>query len=278
VFTKRKWFHGRPIHGKGGTDIGWYTPAGTEMQEENWFEEHAKSLGLFLNGKSGDLMDARGKVVEDNSFYLAFNAHPEPVEFILPKIPGIKQWMKVLATAQMKKPAGQILLKNIQSIGAITVSSVKTGEAGVDKPTEQTHMEGLKRIGSITVSDGEESDGKINLAGVKKVGTVTIEKDEASQEPEQIHLENVETVGAIHIEKNEKDHLAEHIHLEEVDKVGSITVTRRENGTLSERFQMEDVKKVGPVTVKGGREAPERFHARERVVVPGYALVVLQSE
>jgi isoamylase len=36
VFQQRGWFQGRPIHGTGMSDIGWFTPAGTEMTEPEW--------------------------------------------------------------------------------------------------------------------------------------------------------------------------------------------------------------------------------------------------
>jgi len=48
VFRRRKWFQGRPIHGAKVTDIGWFTPNGMEMAEEQWGEGFAKALGVFI--------------------------------------------------------------------------------------------------------------------------------------------------------------------------------------------------------------------------------------
>jgi isoamylase len=31
-------------------DIAWFLPGGTEMEEENWNHDFARSLGVFLNG------------------------------------------------------------------------------------------------------------------------------------------------------------------------------------------------------------------------------------
>ena len=50
VFCRRRWFQGRPIHGSDVSDIGWFTPGGTEMSDEDWQAGFAKSLGVFLNG------------------------------------------------------------------------------------------------------------------------------------------------------------------------------------------------------------------------------------
>ena len=36
VFCRRRWFHGRAIHGSGVSDIGWFPPGGVEMSEEDW--------------------------------------------------------------------------------------------------------------------------------------------------------------------------------------------------------------------------------------------------
>ena len=98
VFRRRKWFQGRPIHGAKVTDIGWFTPDGLEMAEEQWGEGFAKALGVFLNGEGIDSPDARGERVVDDSFYVLFNAHYEPLPFVLPKGDWGKEWIVVLDT------------------------------------------------------------------------------------------------------------------------------------------------------------------------------------
>ena len=85
VFHRRRWFQGRPIHGAQVTDIGWFTPDGAEMAEEHWNEGFAKAMGIFLNGEGIQSPDARGERVIDDSFYVLFNAHHEPLQFTLPK-------------------------------------------------------------------------------------------------------------------------------------------------------------------------------------------------
>ena len=98
VFRRRKWFQGRPIHGAKVTDIGWFTPDGLEMAEEQWGEGFAKALGVFLNGEGINSPDVRGERVVDDSFYVLFNAHYEPLPFVLPKGNWGKQWCVVLDT------------------------------------------------------------------------------------------------------------------------------------------------------------------------------------
>src|SRR5512132_3067287 len=36
VFCRRRWFQGRPIHGSEVKDIGWFTPGGVEMSDQDW--------------------------------------------------------------------------------------------------------------------------------------------------------------------------------------------------------------------------------------------------
>src|SRR5690606_5506896 len=49
-FRRRLWFRGQPIKGSGAEDIAWFLPDSTEMSEENWNHDFAKSLGVYLNG------------------------------------------------------------------------------------------------------------------------------------------------------------------------------------------------------------------------------------
>jgi glycogen operon protein len=92
VFCRRRWFQGRPIRGNDVSDIGWFTPAGTEMSDEDWQAGFAKSLGVFLNGNAIPTRDEQGRRVNDDSFYVMFNAHHEPVEFVLPEARWGEQW------------------------------------------------------------------------------------------------------------------------------------------------------------------------------------------
>ncbi|MBI4498943.1 MAG: glycogen debranching protein GlgX [Chloroflexi bacterium] len=102
VFRRRRWFQGRPIHGAGVSDIAWFTPDGTQMEEEHWGEGYAKSLGVFLNGKGITTPDARGERIIDDSFYLLFNAHYEPLTFTLPPDEWGSWWTVVLDTAEAR--------------------------------------------------------------------------------------------------------------------------------------------------------------------------------
>ena len=98
VFQRRRWFHGRHVRGTGVSDIGWFKADGGEMSDEDWQAGFARTVGVFLNGKGIPTPDDRGEPIVDDSFYLLFNAHHEPMEFTLPTCPWGDRWEKVIDT------------------------------------------------------------------------------------------------------------------------------------------------------------------------------------
>ena len=98
VFSRRDWFKGQPIKGRGLTDIAWFSPDGKKMNEENWKQDFAKCLAVYLNGRGIHSLDYDGKPIVDDNFYLIFNAHSEPVEYKLPTRRYGAQWIKVIDT------------------------------------------------------------------------------------------------------------------------------------------------------------------------------------
>ena len=98
MFRRRRWFQGRPIHGTNVSDIGWFTPGGVEMSDQDWQAGFAKSLGVFLNGRGIPTPNERGEQVVDDSFYVMFNASHEPVEFTLPEAKWGQRWVELLET------------------------------------------------------------------------------------------------------------------------------------------------------------------------------------
>ena len=90
---------GRPLRGKGISDIAWFRVDGEEMSEEDWQTGFAKSLTVFLNGDGLQDLDEDGKRVRDVSFLLLFNAHHEPLDFTLPSEMFGRTWQVVLLTA-----------------------------------------------------------------------------------------------------------------------------------------------------------------------------------
>ncbi len=97
AFRRRRWFQGRPI--RGTVDIGWYRPDGQEMDDADWESGFARSVALFLNGEAIPGRDERGRTISDDWFFVALNAHDEPIDWTLPAH-GVRRWEVLLDTAE----------------------------------------------------------------------------------------------------------------------------------------------------------------------------------
>lgn len=98
VFRRRDWFQGKAIHGEGIGDIGWFTPDGQVMTDQNWEQGFAKSLGIFLNGRTIPNPYPKGEPITDDNFYILFNAHHEDLNFVLPPADWGQSWKMELNT------------------------------------------------------------------------------------------------------------------------------------------------------------------------------------
>jgi len=71
--------------------LEWYRHDGAQMTPDDWNTPWAKTVGMFLRGSAAD--------DTDGDFYIAFNAHSEPVEFTIPRPLGYR-WRIVLRTVE----------------------------------------------------------------------------------------------------------------------------------------------------------------------------------
>ncbi len=97
VFHRRNFFQGRAI--KGAKDILWLRPDGQEMTDEEWKQDSARCLGIFLAGEGLDEVDDRAEPLTDESFLVLMNAHHEMIPFVLPAAPEGTQWISIVDTS-----------------------------------------------------------------------------------------------------------------------------------------------------------------------------------
>ncbi|MCY7365539.1 MAG: glycogen debranching protein GlgX [Frankiaceae bacterium] len=115
VFRRRRHFRDRPVRGSAIEDIGWYTPAGEEMSDDDWDSGFDKSVTVFLNGDGIREPDPRGERVTDDSFFLVFNGSHEVSDFTLPDLGAGERWQVEIDTAA-------------PMLGDVEDRTVKTGE------------------------------------------------------------------------------------------------------------------------------------------------------
>lgn len=100
VFHRSHFFHAEFIPGTDIRDVTWIKPDGTEFSAEDWGDPSAKCLGYLVRGEAGELhLTPLGEAQPDDSFFIAFNAFYEPVEWTLPSIEIETDWRVVVDTA-----------------------------------------------------------------------------------------------------------------------------------------------------------------------------------
>ncbi len=100
VFHRRRFFHGKAIHGKEAAEIAWLEPSGAEMTPEAWQSNLVRSLGVELFGGSIDV-DEHGEEISGDTILLLFNAdHGQTIHFTLPVPKEPHPWELVFDTAR----------------------------------------------------------------------------------------------------------------------------------------------------------------------------------
>jgi len=102
TFRRSRFFDGRPVvrgEGEKLPDIVWLKTDGTGMLPEDWGSGFGRTIGVFLNGHGIQEQDSRGRRITDDSFLLAFNAHDDGVDFILPPDEYSPNWEVLIDTA-----------------------------------------------------------------------------------------------------------------------------------------------------------------------------------
>jgi isoamylase len=98
IFRRRSFFRGEALPGAGIKDITWLTPGGAEMSDEDWKQEYARCLGVYLAGDAIAQTDLYGRPVSDSRFLVLFNAHHEDIVFRLPEVATAIRWMMLMDT------------------------------------------------------------------------------------------------------------------------------------------------------------------------------------
>jgi glycogen debranching enzyme GlgX len=98
ALRQRHYLEGRPTVRGGPKDLAWIHPEGREMTEADWSDDGLHQFGMFLSGDPLRAPGPRGEVLQDASFMIWFNAHPEAGTVALPDQGWVKAGEVVLST------------------------------------------------------------------------------------------------------------------------------------------------------------------------------------
>jgi isoamylase len=100
AFRRSEFLTGREVRGSGLPDVWWFRPDGRRMTQRDWQRADGQALGVFLNGAEIPTLDLRGEEIWDDSFLCLFNAHYEPIDFLLPTRRFGVRWAHELSTSE----------------------------------------------------------------------------------------------------------------------------------------------------------------------------------
>ena len=128
VFHRRNFFQGRAIKGAEIKDIQWLRPDGQEMTDDEWKQDSARCLGMFLAGDAFGEVDERAQPVKDETFLVLMNAHHEAVPFVLPALAQGEVWLTLVDTScepngspGCRREAGEAYSIEARSLAVLTV-------------------------------------------------------------------------------------------------------------------------------------------------------------
>ncbi|NUS88885.1 MAG: glycogen debranching protein GlgX [Streptomyces sp.] len=104
VLRRPAFFSGRAQGPDGLRDLAWFTAAGTEMTERDWYAPTA-AVGLYLSGHDTARRDAQGAPVTDDSFLVLLHSGPAPVDFTLPGPPWATAYELLVDTSREDQDA-----------------------------------------------------------------------------------------------------------------------------------------------------------------------------
>jgi isoamylase len=100
VFHRRHFFEGENWRAGGKKDVLWFLPNGQEMSEDEWNQDFAKCLALYLSGSAIHEHDEKNNLIQDDNFIWILNASANLVEFQLPETAKKTEWLLVFDTSQ----------------------------------------------------------------------------------------------------------------------------------------------------------------------------------
>jgi len=129
VFRRRGFFSGDPAD-DGVPDIAWLNGDGIPMGADDWRQDFARPLAVFLNGDAITEPGLRGEEISDDSFLLLLNPGHENADMTLPDGAYGSRWQVVLDTTTARGgevPADPAMPGDVRRVEARSVVVMRRG-------------------------------------------------------------------------------------------------------------------------------------------------------
>jgi isoamylase len=100
VFRRRKF-----LTGAEAAELGWFTPAGTPMTQQEWDDKSSHSLAIYLDGADDPDPAPDGTPLIDDDFLVLVNAWWEPLQFSIPPTQPGQAWLAEIDSYDPVAPA-----------------------------------------------------------------------------------------------------------------------------------------------------------------------------
>jgi isoamylase len=101
VFRRRRFLAGAQT-----SELGWFTPAGTPLNDGDWADPNALALGIYLDGSDEPDQAADGSLLLDDDFLVMINAWWEPLDFTIPPVRPGQAWQPDIDSYDPDRAAG----------------------------------------------------------------------------------------------------------------------------------------------------------------------------
>ncbi|WP_117000560.1 glycogen debranching protein GlgX [Desertimonas flava] len=128
VFRRRRWFQGHPI--RGTEEVLWLRPDGAAMNDDDWDNGYAKSVGVLLNGEAIATPDTHGGRVVDESFLILFNASEIDLPWQLPATLWPRPWVIELDTADTAEPGAVLTADAVVPVPERSLVVLRSASSG----------------------------------------------------------------------------------------------------------------------------------------------------
>jgi isoamylase len=97
---RRRWYaEGETGKGLRRAELVMFRTDGVVMEDDDWNDDHSKSLMICINGTQLSEPDEHGVIPDDSRLLILVNTHHEGVEFTLPPKSFCKKWTVAITTA-----------------------------------------------------------------------------------------------------------------------------------------------------------------------------------